>query len=215
MNNTNNFNNGFMTKVNGQDDSSYSFGKDNFLIPQMKLSLAIRRRKIFLYDVISETSIFEAIYFLDRLEEIDQKRGKKAPITIEICSDGGYVNDGWALINYIESLQKKGYEIYTVNIGKAYSMGLLISLCGTKKYGYTHSDFMYHQIRSYEMGVATVEDKRRSYKELERGDSLCIDYVISKTKLTKEFLEEKNKGIEDWFFDAKTALEYGVIDEIL
>ena len=54
----------------------------------MRLSLALKQRKIFLKDYVTEDTIFECVYCLHRLMDIDNKVGTKEPIEIYINSNG-------------------------------------------------------------------------------------------------------------------------------
>ena len=52
-------------------------------------------------------------------------------------------------------------------------------------------------------------------KEANRIDKICDDYLLSRTKLTQKLLDNVKNTQAEWYFDAKTALKYDVVNEIL
>ena len=86
------------------NDDDFCISEKNNLIYQMRLALALRQRKIFIYDDINEDSIIETMYYLHRLTELDEINGKKRPIEILINSNGGYCSDGLSLVSLIALL---------------------------------------------------------------------------------------------------------------
>lgn len=181
----------------------------------MRASLALNQRKILLYDDVDETSILECIYFLNRLNYIDNKfhKDKKDPIEIQINTNGGFVEDGLSLISLIEQMKDNGYEIITTNIGKAYSMGFLISLCGSIRKAYRHSIYMYHDISYGAYGKHG--DVIDSMEHAEYLRDIINNIVTSYTSLTVDDIQDINVLRKDKFFTPSDMLEIKGVDIIV
>jgi ATP-dependent Clp protease protease subunit len=179
----------------------------------MKFSLAINHRKIFLYDEISENVIFEALYYLHKIIDLDNRAGTKLPIEIHINSNGGLVEDGYTLISLIENMKKDGYEIKTINIGRAYSMGLTIFLSGSTRLAYAYSRFMYHDFSYGSYGSST--SIKRAVQEAEILSEVINNYIIKNSKITKETLLSHNDKVNDWYISPEEAITFGIVDEII
>ena len=76
------------------------------VVEDMKLSSALRDRRIFINETIDGDSMFKACYLLDRLVSIDKQTNTKEDIEIVIDSYGGYIYHGLSLISKLESLRK-------------------------------------------------------------------------------------------------------------
>jgi ATP-dependent Clp protease protease subunit len=183
------------------------------LIPQMKLSLALNQRKIYLYDDVCENSIFECIYYLDKLRDIDSVSGEKKPIEILINSNGGYIYEGLALISTIEMMKDSGYEIITTNVSKAFSMGFIISLVGSKRYSYRHSFFMVHDASTGMWGK--IAELKEELAQTTKVRNAILDITTKYSNLTMEQLMDWIDHKQDVYFNAEEALELGIIDKII
>jgi ATP-dependent Clp protease protease subunit len=132
---------------------------------------------------------------------------KKVPILLEINSTGGNVAGGMAIINAMLSSRA---PIITLINGEACSMAALISICGNKRFMYSNSFWMLHQIRDIVGDSSSVIKDRAAY--LEKLD-ITINQIIDKaTKLSSEDRQKANTG-ELWF-DCQQCLARGVIDKI-
>lgn len=183
------------------------------IIQEMTINSPIRDRRIYLNDEIDRESIFKVIYWLDRLEMLDLKTGKKNDIEIIIDSYGGSVYHTLSLISKIESLIAKGYNIITTVHSVAMSGGFFTLICGSERRALRHSRIMAHGISSGCFG-----SHQSMEEDMEETQSLWIrlkDITKSKTKISDEKLEELKKFKYDWFMWAETALELGVIDKII
>lgn len=181
-------------------------------VPQMKYSLALNQRKVFLYSDITEDSIFECLYYLNKLRYLDTIENSKNPIDIVINSDGGNVYDCLSLISYIEDMKKDGYIIRTINMGRAFSAGFLLSIVGSKRIAYQYSRYMIHDISSISYGK--IEAMRENMKELESLKNIVDSIILKYTKLTDEDLKDIYVKKSDRFFDIFQAEKYGFVDEI-
>lgn len=185
----------------------------NGLTPQMKSSLAINQRKIFLYDEVEENSIFECIYYLNKLMYIDNVYEEKNPIEILINSNGGSVYDCLTLVSLIEQMKDMGYKIITTNIGRAFSAGFILSIVGSERRSYRFSSYMTHDISTFMCGK--LQDIKEDTKETERLRNLINEIIVRYTKIPLKDLEKWQERKLDKYFDAKEALKLGITDMVL
>lgn len=183
------------------------------LIQEMKVSSALKNRRIYLSDEVTRESIFEVVYFLDRLRDLDSRKGTKENIEIVVDSYGGVVYSGNMLISKIEELKSLNYNIITTVTSVAMSMGFMIGVCGSKRRGYRHSTYLLHQPSSGTWG--TLKQMEDDLEETNRLWEKMKDMVKQYTKITEEELETMKREKRDWIFSAEEALKYGIIDKIL
>lgn len=187
--------------------------RSNLLTTEMKVSSALKQRRIFLSDEITRESLFEVSYFLYKLQDIDLKTNTKEPIELIISSRGGYILDGNMLISLIEQMKDMGYEIITTVGAYAFSMGFMIALVGSKRQSYRYGSFLLHQPSSGNWG--TLKEQQEDIKETEKLWELMKTIVKKYSKITDEKLDEIYKCKTDFMMNPQEALELNVIDLIL
>jgi len=188
--------------------------QSNFqLIQEMKISSALKNRRIYLSNEVDRETIFEVIYFLDRLRDLDFKNNTKEDIEIIVDSYGGMIYHGNALLSKIEQLKDEGYKIITTVSGVAMSMGFIIGICSSYRVGYRHSTYLAHQPSSSSWG--TLKDMEDSVEETNRLWIEMKEVIKKYTKITEEELEKMKKEKRDWIFNAEEALKYGILDKII
>jgi len=148
------------------------------------------------------TVVCAQLMFLDNLEVSD--------IRMHVDSPGGSVKSGLSMVdvmNYIES------DIVTVNTGMAASMGSILLGNGTKgkRFALPNSRVMLHQVSGGAQGH--VKDMKISIAEAEKYNQtlfgMLADYTDKDIKTVLEDCERDN------WLNAKEALEYGIIDDII
>lgn len=181
---------------------------------QMKFSMATNSRKVVLYNNIDENSVLEAIYLLNKIKELDIKFNKGTPdIEILINTNGGFVSDGMTLISTIESMKEEGYKIITTNIGRAFSMGFLIAICGSERRAYRYAKYMYHDISYGTYGKHEDIIDSVEFSKIMRND---ISSIISKyTTWTIQDVERLNNCRKDKFMTAEELKEIKGVDYIV
>jgi len=163
----------------------------------------LRCRQLFLFDVINNESAKKIIAQLITLDKI-----KVAPIALYINSPGGYLNDGFAIIDAMKGVRS---PVVTFVTGHACSMAGLISVAGNKKVMSNTAVWMAHDIHSYHHDYATkIIDSVEFLKEEQKK---VFDFLGKHTKLSKADLEKARNG-ELWL-SAKDCLKKGVIDSII
>lgn len=176
-------------------------------------SLALKDRKIMLYDTVDNNSVAECLYYLYKLRELDKISNTKEPIDILVNSNGGFIPDGLSLVSLIELMKDEGYVINTINIGSALSMGFVISIVGTNRYAYRYSTYLLHDASMETDGkVYEVLDK---VHEVERQREQISNIVAKYTKLDAKYIKGVYESGKDVYYSAEQALELGFADKII
>ena len=134
-------------------------------------------------------------------------REDRNPIVLIIFTDGGALD---ATFNFIDVCSMSKTPIITV-CSKAYSAGVLLLLCGHKRYALPMSDAMIHSGSSGMSGTfEQMSSAMENYKDLVNK---MRAFILSKTNITpKTYKKNEDK---DRFLDANKQLEYGLVDAIL
>ena len=173
-------------------------------------------RTFFLSDDVDNASVgklvWEMLYQINEDNEKDEKEKdyKRDPIKLYINSCGGTIYDMWALIDVIQNSKT---PIYTYCMGYAMSAAFSIFLAGHKRYCYKHSTFMYHQIYCKKNG--NYQDLVEDRIEMDNLNKQVEEYVLERTKLTKEDVADIREKKKDFYIHSDKAIEYGIVDEVL
>ena len=133
----------------------------------------------------------------------------RKPIKLLVDSYGGSLIGGLMIADAI-SMSKT--PIYTINMGSAYSAGLLIFITGHRRFAYPSASFLFHG-GSTSTGLVDA-GKFRNYAEFYEQLILRMkNYFLKYTGMTEEMYKEK-KNDDFWFF-TEEAIELGFCDEIL
>lgn len=174
------------------------------------------KRSLWIYGRIDDKTCADASYFIysincedDKLEK-EKKKYKRKPIKIYINSYGGSIYDMWVVIDTILTSKT---PVHTYCTGYAMSAAFQIFISGKKRYVTRHSTLMYHQMFAGFWGKYQdlVEDQQRNdymNKEIE-------NYVIERTKLTKQKLRNIRETKRDTYFNAEDAIKNGIADKII
>ena len=151
--------------------------------------------------------IFEAICFWNKIDEnIPVKKRKK--IKIFINTNGGNLYSAFTIITAIK-LSKT--PVYTYNIGTAFSCGFFILISGDKRFGTPYASYLFHE------GACTNSGDAHKFLQWANDYKAMLERIkqitLGNTKISLAQYEEHKK--DDWYFDSKTAIEYGIIDEIV
>jgi ATP-dependent Clp endopeptidase proteolytic subunit ClpP len=166
-------------------------------------------------DAYGPTFVFDDILALNELSD--------EPITLLIHSPGGDVDEGMMLYDIVRMSRA---PIHTVGLICA-SMATVLLAAGARRFCLPHSRFLLHNLRGGAQGDPTEQMKHA--KEMERmADSLLDCYLecgvtadVPYTKKGKKPAARKirsamTKDIERFrWLDAKGAVEYGLVDEII
>jgi ATP-dependent Clp protease protease subunit len=179
-----------------------------------------KQRNLFFTKDVDAESIAKLTEALIEIEESDKDLKKiyelhdleytPKPIKIYIDSYGGYVYQCYGLLSVMKACKT---PIHTIVTGCAMSCGFLISVSGHKRISYDHSTFMYHQVSSGAIGK--LKDMEEDIIETKRLQKFVEEHTLTTTKLTPKDLEKCYIEKRDWYFTAKQALKYGIIDQIV
>jgi ATP-dependent Clp protease protease subunit len=165
----------------------------------------LKERKVFLWGMVNDKT---AKHVIDRLMYLDLDGDEE--IQFFINSPGGYVTDGFAIYDTIQSLNS---PVSTICTGLAASMGSILLSVGTKgrRFIQPHAKVMIHQPSGGARGQASnieiqaneiLKTKELSARILAENCGQDYDRVM------KDF----NR---DYWMDADESLDYGIVDGIL
>ncbi len=131
-------------------------------------------------------------------------------ISLYINSPGGSVTAGLAIYDTMQFIKP---DISTLCIGQAASMGAVLLAAGTKgkRYSLPHSRVMIHQpLGGYQGQAMDIEIHAKEILKIrEQLNQLLANH-------TGQSIETIDKDTErDNFMGADTAVEYGLVDEVL
>jgi len=134
-------------------------------------------------------------------------------ISIYIHCSGG---DAAGLVNIYDVMQMIKSPIKTICIGKCYSAGAIILAAGNvgERYAFKHSKIMIHGVQAGFPILGHDITNSKSYYDFLKDSNDKIMKILSDH--TGHSLEKiKQDCLRDVWLDAKQALDYGLIDEIL
>jgi ATP-dependent Clp protease, protease subunit len=150
---------------------------------------------------------------IERLRELANDSTR--PITLYINSAGGNVTDGLAIHDSIRQIVKRGIEVTIVVQGMAYSMGSVVLQAASegRRLALPHSWIMIHEPAKWAGWQSTSaaaqhldrlkQMQAQIYQILAKRSGKPLQKIIRDTKRT------------DFYLDATSALEYGLIDGIV
>jgi ATP-dependent Clp protease protease subunit len=110
-------------------------------------------------------------------------------------------------------MEKSETPIHTIVTGAAMSCGFMILISGHKRFGYSLSTPLYHQVSSGFWGK--VQDMEESLEQTKKLQAKIEQITLDRTQITKKKLKEVLKNKVDWYMTADEALLLGVIDGII
>lgn len=179
------------------------------LLPQV---VEIVQNSIYFYADVDRENILKlnkTIHELsnDILWKAQITRSSPIDIYLYINSNGGDVHDAFSAADTILSAPVR---VNTIIDGAAASAATLISIAGHKRYIKQHSEFLIHQLSSAMWGkYAECQDE---IQNLDAAMNMIRQFYKERTKLKMSTLNEILK--HDLWFDAKTAIQYGLADEV-
>jgi ATP-dependent Clp protease protease subunit len=169
-------------------------------------SLLLKERIIFLgtpvNDQIANLTVAQLL-FLDR--EDPEKE-----ISMYINCPGGLIYPGLAIY---DAMQQVRAPISTVAVGWTASMGTVLLAAGTKgrRYALPHATIHMHPAGGGAQGYAP--DVEIQYKELKRMQDMLHGILARHTGQSVGRIADDFD--RDRFMDAREAVEYGIVDEVL
>jgi ATP-dependent Clp protease, protease subunit len=168
--------------------------------------MLLENRVIFLVGEINHVTASRVIMQMLYLQSI--KRGDD--INFYINSPGGVVDDTLAMYDIMKFLT---CDVATYCVGRAESGGAIAFMAGKKgkRYILPHAKVMIHQPFGGVYGQAS--DIEIQADEIIKTKDTLLTIMADCTGQTKERIREDSE--RDRFFDAKSAVAYGICDEVI
>ena len=173
-------------------------------------------RDIILMGDIDEDKVKGVIDKITDINSFDDVKEKeianyvREPINLYISSFGGCVYTGMSLMGLIQLSKTK---IITIGLGKIMSMGLYIFLCGHERQVHKFSTFLYHEVSSIVWGK--LEGIKQDLEEGQRLQDILDTFLLERTVITKDKIDEIKKAKKDWFIPATEAIKFGIAEKVL
>lgn len=169
-------------------------------------SLLLKERIIFVGSAIDDqvaNVIVAQLLFLSR-EDSDKE------IQMYINSPGGVIYSGLAIYDTMQMIPN---PISTVAVGVTASFGTVLLTAGTKgrRYALPNATIHMHQPLGGAQGQAT--DIEIQTKQILRLRTLLNDIMSKHTGKPVEIIKQDTE--RDFYLDAKQAVEYGLVDQVL
>ena len=161
----------------------------------------------FIYGDIEEANTLDAIHWItyENLQPGDY------PLTLYINSDGGSLQDAFALIDV---MRKSNKPVHTIGFGSVCSSAFMIFVAGAKGYRYISptASIMCHQ---YTDGLTgKYHDIKATAKEHDLINKRMVNLFKECTNLSLQQINKKLLPASDAYFSAEELIELGVADHI-
>lgn len=173
----------------------------------------IEDNKIFFYCPVGTKEVLELNKALTRLDSAMQVVAlqlniEPPPIELHIHSEGGSVFSGLAAMDFILRCKT---PVHTYVDGSAASAATLMSIAGKKRFIHNNSFMLIHQLSTF------VHGKYEEFKDEIRNQELLMDTIKRSYKQYSKMSDEQISELlrHDLWLDSKTALEYGLVDEVV
>ncbi len=169
-------------------------------------SLLLKERIIFLGTPIDDQVANLVVAQLLFLNREDPER----PIHMYINSPGGHIYAGLAIY---DTMQMISNPVSTFAVGFSASFGTVLLAAGTKgqRYALPHATIHMHQPLGGAQGQAT--DIEIHAREILRLRQRLNEIMAERTGQSMEVIQRDTE--RDFFMDAKQALDYGLVDQVL
>jgi ATP-dependent Clp protease, protease subunit len=137
----------------------------------------------------------------------------KENISVYINTYGGIVEALFSMYDMMNAIKS---PITTICIGKAYSAGSLILAAGTKgnRLITKNSNVMIHGVQTvFPLPDKDQKDMEKGFDNLKKINTNVLTVLAKHTGKTLKQLQTDCKT--DKYLDAKAALKYGLVDEII
>jgi len=169
-------------------------------------SLLLKERIIFLGTPIDDQVANLIVAQLLFLNHEDPEK----EISMYINSPGGVVYAGFAIYDTMKMISN---PISTFAVGVTASFGTVLLTAGTKghRYALPHATIHMHQPLGGAQGQAT--DIEIAARQILRQKAILNDILAKSTGQPLEVIERDTD--RDFYLDAKAAVDYGLIDQVL
>ena len=177
---------------------------------QLRKEAGDRLRDVYLIGDIEKDTARACI---ERLRELADENGK--PITLFINSAGGNVTDGLAIHDVVRHIISRGIEVTIIVQGMAYSMGSIVLQAASdgKRLSFPHSWIMIHEPAKW-AGWQSTSAAAQHLERLKQMQDQIYRILSSRSgKPLRQIIRDTKRT--DFYLDAQSALEYGLIDGVV
>jgi ATP-dependent Clp protease protease subunit len=177
---------------------------------QLRKEAGDRLRDVYLIGDIEKDTARACI---ERLRDLANDNGK--PITLFINSAGGNVTDGLAIHDVIRYIISRGIEVRIIVQGMAYSMGSIVLQAASdgQRFAFPHSWIMIHEPAKW-AGWQSTSAAAQHLERLKQMQDQIYRILSSRSgKPLRQIIRDTKRT--DFYLDAESALEYGLIDEVV
>lgn len=162
-----------------------------------------------LMDGITNDSVRPVIEWI--LHENHVRKKKYRELLLMICSNGGVLEDAFALIDVMKSSR---IPIKTVGLGSIASCGLLIFLAGSpgRRVLTPNTSILSHQFSWGSSGK--VHELFATVKEFQLTETRMIEHYRATTGLDDDVIKKVLLPPQDVYLSAQEALQYHICDEV-
>src|SRR5262245_35628813 len=150
---------------------------------------------------------------IERLRELAADSTR--PINLYINSAGGNVTDGLAIHDVIRHLISRGIEVTIVVQGMAYSMGSIVLQAASegRRLAFPHSWIMIHEPAKWAGWQSTSAAAQHLERLKQMQDQIYRILSVRSRKPLRQIIKDTKRT--DFYLDAQSALEYGLIDQVV
>ncbi len=176
---------------------------------QLRKEVADRLRDIYLVGDIEKDTARGCI---ERLRELANENDR--PITLYINSAGGNVTDGLAIHDAVRHIISRGIEVTIVVQGMAYSMGSIVLQAASdgRRLAFPHSWIMIHEPAKWAGWQSTTAAAQHLERLKQMQDQIYKILSSRSGKPLRQIIRDTKRT--DFYLDAQSALDYGLIDAI-
>src|SRR5256885_2547076 len=150
---------------------------------------------------------------IERLRELANDNNR--PVTLFINSAGGNVTDGLAIHDVVRHLISRGIEITIIVQGMAYSMGSVVLQAASagRRLAFPHSWIMIPEPAKW-AGWQSTSAAAQHLERLKQMQDQIYKILSSRSgKPLRQIIKDTKRT--DFYLDAESALEYGLIDAVV
>ena len=177
---------------------------------QLRKETSDRLRDVYLIGEIEKDTARSCI---ERLRELANDNNR--PITLFINSAGGNVTDGLAIHDSIRHIISRGIEVTIIVQGMAYSMGSIVLQAASegRRLTFPHSWIMIHEPAKW-AGWQSTSAAAQHLERLKQMQDQIYKILSSRSgKPLRQIIKDTKRT--DFYLDAASAREYGLIDLIV
>src|SRR5438477_4598058 len=177
---------------------------------QLRKEQSERQRDVYLIGDIEKDT---ARLCIERLRELSNDSTR--PISIYINSAGGNVTDGLAIHDVVRHIVSRGIQVSVIVQGMAYSMGSIVLQAASdgQRLTYPHSWIMIHEPAKWAGWQSTTAAAQHLERLKQMQDQIYKILSSRSGKPLRQIIRDTKRT--DFYLDAQSALEYGLVDDIV